>query len=152
MNNWCSVKNCHTNFCEKKPESTIIFHRYPTNHVRLKLWMDALEYQHQGHDISLQRVCSRHFLPSDYGKNDSRCLKKSAVPLLELNNDQSHNLDLHCDEINNDDAMTSYKVNNKKVCLVEQCNHSSDDAHSSCSFVKYPKDKHLQSLWTNMLR
>lgn len=139
-NNWCAVTNCRTNFYDKKPDE-IMFHKYPTNDSRLKLWTDALK--NQGRDVILQRVCSRHFLRSDYYGKNARVLKKFAVPSLELFDDKS-------DE-NNDEIMTLVKVDNKKICIVEQCNHSSD-GHSSCSFIKYPKDEQLQSLWTKMLR
>ncbi|KAF5294088.1 hypothetical protein FQR65_LT10912 [Abscondita terminalis] len=78
----CSVPGC-SNARRFKPEG-IIFHTFPRDSERLKLWLNVLNKKIDGWTWSKNKIiCSVHFGTNDFFmKGDNKLLKKDTVPII----------------------------------------------------------------------
>lgn len=72
----CVVRQCDI-LCFDADYRDRLFHLFPKNRARKQKWLKALNLRKR--DVTVRsRICSRHFLVTDYGAN--RKLKTRSVP------------------------------------------------------------------------
>ena len=79
----CSIANCK-NYHHKENKTKIIFHRFPKNKTLRNQWISKC-FRKDRFNPSNARICSQHFLDSDYIQNSKRAkLSSSAIPSVNL--------------------------------------------------------------------
>uniref|UniRef100_A0A8C6V119 THAP domain-containing protein 1 n=1 Tax=Neogobius melanostomus TaxID=47308 RepID=A0A8C6V119_9GOBI len=80
MPNMCTVQGCDN---KAKVYSVVMFHRFPNNRKRRKVWLAALNMDPTTPVEVLKkwRVCSEHFTEEDYTSSGLR-LKDKAIPTV----------------------------------------------------------------------
>ena len=89
----CCVKDCESTQCHRG----ISLHPFPLTHDSdLKKWIDFVNNSNgfQGFEpVSHSRICSLHFLDSDYYmSNGKRRLNRGAIPSVDLNSDDENDI------------------------------------------------------------
>lgn len=81
----CIVPNCSST------DITILSHRFPRNQKLAKKWQETLNVEHTSlSDLFLKHVvCTKHFKKSDYRNPISHHLNYTAIPCLDLEEDDT---------------------------------------------------------------
>lgn len=90
----CAVLGCNNTPDRKNNEKTLKYHYFPRDAKMCKLWISACGNKKE-YSLKNSRVCSEHFIESDYTLKDillnvpmhKRALRKESVPSKKLPNE-----------------------------------------------------------------